>query len=174
MSNQINRNYFYGDKVYLREMTLEDMPYILKWRNDPDIKKWMFIQNDITIEEHLKWFKTRKDRLDYIICDKSNDKPIGTVNFSNIQSKKPEAGKMLGDKSYWGGGYAKDAFSLWLAFGFNKLLFEKIMIKTMANNHANIFLNEKLGFRKIKSVKINISNDNIVDVVLMEKTNKHE
>ena len=40
-------------------MSEEDAPYIVEWRNDPEIKKWMFNQEEITIESHLNWF--RKD-----------------------------------------------------------------------------------------------------------------
>jgi len=137
-----------GERVLLRNMREDDAPYIIRWRNNPDIIKWMFNQNPLTLEEHIRWFysEEKQKRYDYIICDILNDKPIGSVCFNNIEGHKAELGKMIGDKNYEGKGYAKEAVSLWLDFGFNILRLTTIIAKTMSNNTANIKLNEKLGF----------------------------
>ena len=154
-----------GEKVYLRKMTEDDAPYIVEWRNDPDIKKWMFNQEEITIESHLNWFREKaSNRIDYIICDKKTDKPIGSVSFSNIEDKKAEAGKMIGNKEYRGKGYAKEAYILWLNYGFSELGFEEIYGRTMANNIPNIKLNEKIGFRKKRYSSISVKN-NIYEIL---------
>src|SRR5690554_5382937 len=123
-----------GTRVYLRRLTEEDSCYVVNWRNDPEIRKWMFNQQELTIENHLKWFRSVdfEKRLDYVICDLKNDVPIGTVNFVDIAQKSAEAGKMLGNKDYWGGGYAKEAFLLWLRFGFVRLELKRVIVQTMA------------------------------------------
>jgi RimJ/RimL family protein N-acetyltransferase len=161
----------YGRKVFLRPIELDDAAHIVRWRNDPEIKKWMFNQDQVTLESHLNWFGSqRQNRIDFVICDIENEKPIGTLNFINIKDKKAEAGKMLGDKEYWGKGYAKEAFTLWIDFGFLDLDFDLITVKTMADNTGNIKLNEKLGFKEVNRSFREISFGNVVEFIQMEKT----
>lgn len=162
-----------GKRVYLRPMCEADASYIVKWRNDPEIKKWMFNQQDLTIEGHLNWFHSLdfNERLDYIICDLKSDTPIGTVNFVDINQGSAEGGKMLGNKDYWGGGYAKEAFLLWLKFGFYQLKLKKIFIRTMATNQANIKLNERLGFKYVEETTLS-HNENMYKILIMELSAK--
>ena len=167
MDKQISSTYTRGEKVFLREMTRDDADYIVKWRNDPAIQKWMFNRDHITKEGHLRWFENRENRIDFMICEVRSDKPIGTVNFTNIEKQKAEAGKMLGDKSYWGGGYAKEAFILLLNIGFNDLGFTEIYIKTMSQNKPNIGLNLKLGFNEINRFPKEVSGNSIVEELVM-------
>lgn len=159
----------FGERVYLRNMLEEDASDIVKWRNDPAIRKWMFNQELLTIEKHLKWFhdKNTLSRIDYVICDNITDKAIGTVNFTNIEKNKAEAGKMLGNKDYWGKGYAKESFLLWLKYGFETLGFNSIYVRTMIDNIPNIKLNEKLGFETKEQARISYSNKTY-DILLME------
>lgn len=158
MDKQISSKYLTGEKVFLREMKYEDAQFIVKWRNDPEIQKWMFNQNDITVDEHLSWFNKRENRIDYVICSTLEGKPIGTVNFINIEGRRAEAGKMIGEKEFWGGGYAKEAFILWLNIGFHDLKFDEIYVKTMSHNKPNIGLNNKLGFIEKERMNKEISN----------------
>lgn len=158
-----------GERVYLRPMVEDDASYVVKWRNDPSIRKWMFNQELLTVESHLKWFfnKDNSNRFDYIICDKATNNPIGTLNFTNIENDTAEAGKMIGNKDYWGKGYAKESFILWLKYGFEKIGLSKIYVRTMVNNIPNIKLNEKLGF-KIKEETIILHDENRYNVLIME------
>ena len=150
------KNLIEGEKVFLREMEIADSDYVVKWRSDNEILKWMKKQDKITLNSHKQWFSSPKlDRVDYIICDQNTKKPIGTLNFTNIDGQVAEAGKMLGDKAYWGGGYAKEAFSLWIDFGFKFLKLEKIYIHTREDNVGNIILNQKLGFLKSEISSVN-------------------
>jgi len=167
MDKLISSKFTKGDKVFLRDMTTDDAKNIVKWRNDPAIQKWMFTQDKLTIEGHLNWFKKRENRIDYMICEIEEGTPIGTVNYINIEEKRAEAGKMLGDKSYWGGGYAKEAFILWLNIGFNELNFDEIYVKTMSHNNPNIGLNRKLGFIEKESRTKEITRNQKVEELVM-------
>ena len=160
-----------GPKLLLRPMILSDANKVVEWRNDKDILKWMFKKNKISIEDHINWFNSRKNRYDYIIIDKIKNKPIGTVNYvlSSINKFEAEAGKLIGERQYWGKGYAKEAFKIWINFGFNKLFLNKIIVKTNANNLANIGLNKSLGFKKIKMI---YENKNEILLMSIKKNEK--
>ena len=46
-----------------------------------------------------------------------------------------------------GRGYAKEAFKIWIDFGFDSINLDKIIVNTKSNNKVNIALNTKLGFK---------------------------
>lgn len=169
MIKKAKNKILYSDRIYLRKMIKDDASSIVEWRNDPEIKKWMFNQEDLTIEKHLEWHKKQiaSNRIDYMIYDIKNKQCIGTVNFINIKGGQAEAGKMLGNKNYWGGGYAKEAFRLWLNHGFDNLRFKKISVRTLINNIPNIKLNENLGFKIKEKIIINQSGK-VYPVLIME------
>lgn len=169
---RVRSGLYESGRIMLRPMKEEDAEYVVKWRNDPEIKKWMFNQEELTIEKHLKWFRLpRKGRMDYVICDKETEKPIGTVNFTNIKDKTAEAGKLLGDFSYLGKGYAKEAFGLWIDVGFNVFGFENIYVLTQTLNKRNIALNKKLGFKETEQ-KMITRNGKIFSVIKMDIRNE--
>jgi RimJ/RimL family protein N-acetyltransferase len=132
-------------------MRLEDAEYIVCWRSDPDIIANIFSREPLTLEFHLKWFNSpRQNRLDYVICLRDDEKPIGTVNFVDIDlhNLKAEAGKMVGNKSVWGKGLAKEACILWLSYGFKELGLNRIYTRILSHNIASIELDKKLGFKQ--------------------------
>jgi RimJ/RimL family protein N-acetyltransferase len=158
-----------GNRVFLRKMNEADADSIVLWRNDPEIKKWMFSQEDVSVQTHSEWFSNQNEsnRLDYMICDMNTKKPIGTVNYVNIGDYTAEAGKLLGDKAYWGLGYAKEAFRLWLSYGFSQLKFKKIYVRTMINNVSNIKLNTNLGF-SVKEESVFRIDNKVIPILVME------
>lgn len=158
-----------GEKIYLRQMCEEDAPYIVEWRNDPEIRKWMFNQEELTIEKHLEWFNYRRDnRLDYMICLIESGLPIGTVNYTIKDGRVAESGRILGNKEYWGLGYAKEAALLWLKVGFYNFGFKKVIAKTKCENEANIRLNKKLGFVISDKAYIKLIHDRTEEIYIME------
>ena len=50
---------------------------------------------------------------------------------------------MIGNKEYRGKGYAKEAYILWLNYGFSELGFEEIYGSNAHNNIPNIKLKSK-------------------------------
>lgn len=138
-----------SERILIRDMREEDASFVTSWRNDPEIKKWFMTVNDITIEQHLDWFRQEKpNRLDCMVCIRSTGKAIGTVNIRNVTSVDAEAGKMIGDKEFWGKGYASEAFKLWIDYCIKDLKLTRLFIVTNEHNISNIKLNEKLGFKK--------------------------
>ena len=61
-----NRTYQAGPYTYRNFITLslEEKLMILRERNHPDVKKWMFTKEDITEEDHLAYIEGLKNRDD--------------------------------------------------------------------------------------------------------------
>ena len=75
------------------DLKLEEKEMILKWRNHPDIRKWMYNQDEIKLEEHLNFIdslKLRKDKL-YFLVKKEDDfidepNPVIIAGFGHFGS----------------------------------------------------------------------------------------
>jgi RimJ/RimL family protein N-acetyltransferase len=160
-----------GSRLTLRPMVEDDAELIVQWRNDPEIMKWMFAQWTITVSSHLHWFRARGDgRIDYIICLKNDLLPIGTINLAHINrvGKTAETGRILGDKTQWGKGYAQEAYILWLHFAFFKIELETVYSRTLTSNVRNIVANRRLGFEILSVEKsVELGAGRVADIVTM-------
>lgn len=136
-------------RLWLRPMCRDDAEVVVAWRNEPSTAK-MFFSPPPDIDDHRAWFDgDRVDRVDYMIVRRDEQRPIGVVNFKDIDQTEScaEAGKLLGDRDSRGQGMAKEAFAAWLLYGFGSLGLRRVRIRTRSDNTANIHLNRKLGFK---------------------------
>ncbi len=130
-------------------MRRDDAELVVSWRTEPSTAA-MFFSAPPTLEEHLRWFDgPRWGRADYMVVRKDEARPIGVVNFKSIDKKRgcAEAGKLIGDLNSRGLGMATESFAAWLMYGFEMLELRQVLVRTRADNAANIALNKKLGFR---------------------------
>ena len=76
-------------------------------------------------------------------------KPIGALAYldCDIDQKRAELRKLIGDPEFRGMGLAEEATRLWIAYGINALRLEKIAVSTLQTHINNIKLNEKVGFQ---------------------------
>ena len=141
--------YCEGEKVYLRQVCLDDVPLVVKWKNDPYVKRMTLTPDtSITIEnqgEDIKRAIKADTELYLIIVVKETNQPIGYVriNFWEGQSGNVWLRYALGEER--GRGYGSDALKC-----FIKKLFQKGVHRFDTevygfNTVAQNFL-EKLGF----------------------------
>jgi len=145
---------FKGFRVYLRALELDDYKNSIKWRRDDEI--WdMVVGPKYYVSEayEKKWvedaiFKV-SNKLVLAVCLKETDKHIGYVYLTNIDMKNRSASfaKLIGEKEYWGKGFAKEATMLMLYHGFYVLGLERIEARQLSHNKASIKVNEKCGFK---------------------------
>ena len=63
------------------DLKLEEKEMILKWRNHPEIRKWMYNQDEIKLEEHLSFIESLNTKEDKFY--------FGNLKISEQQSPKP-------------------------------------------------------------------------------------
>ena len=57
----------------------------LVWRNNENIKRWMYSQDDIKLEDHLSYIDSLEVLIDkQYLTVKKNDRYIGVIDFTNI------------------------------------------------------------------------------------------
>ena len=71
------------------DMSLEEKKMVLEWRNHEEIRKWMYNQDEISLDEHLKFIQNLEFNpfKQYLIVKKGNEF-IGVIDFIFDYQKK--------------------------------------------------------------------------------------
>jgi len=75
---------------------------------------------------------------------------IGNISLQSINwiNRSAELAIVIGEKEYWGKGYATDSLRILIEHGFDKLNLHRIWSGTAATNKGMIIVFEKLGMRQ--------------------------
>ena len=142
-----------GEKVFLRPSQMKDTPLIVKWRNNENVSRNFVFQEIFTNEMHENWMRTKVacgDVVQYIIVEKEENLPIGSVFFRDIDLKNHSAeyGIFIGEDSARGNGYGSETAKLFVDFGLSKLNLHRIMLRVFADNLQAIHSYQNAGFQK--------------------------
>lgn len=128
------------------KLTDEEKRLVLDWRNSDRIRLKMNNKEIISLEKHLTWLETLKNREDsiYYLCF-VDDTPIGVFDFTNIDkdNKSCVGGAYIGDTDYLGFGIVQ-CFYIFV-YAFEKQNWEKIFADVLKSNkrvykmHKQIF-----------------------------------
>ena len=161
-----------GKRVYLRPIMHKDAQgNYPSWLNDEDVCRY---------NSHGNIVYTREMALEYIdkitnnplyavfaICLRENDKHIGNISLQQIskQNKSAEFAILMGDKTQWDKGYAKEASKLLFDYGFGQLDLHRIYCGTSEANIAMQRLALSLGMElEGKRKEAMIKNDKFYDI----------
>lgn len=164
--------------MLLRPITREDTPLIVKWRNSGAVRENFIFRETFTEEMHNHWLDTKVasgEVVQYIIVDKSDQKPVGSVYFRDISEKNRSAeyGIFIGEDSARGKGLGKEAIRLFTDFGFDTLGLHRISMRVLDRNEASIKVNESLGFvREGVFRDMELLDGEYRDVIFMAKLGK--
>ena len=141
-----------ANKVYLRLMEDNDVPYKVKWINDPKIRHTLNFDYPISEIGTKKWLHSvagDSSRKDFIVCNIENDVPIGYCGLISIDFKngKAESYMGIGEKEFQGKGLGYEIRKILLDYAFFELNLNKVYAYVWKENTAMIKLNEKVGFQ---------------------------
>ncbi|NQS76238.1 MAG: GNAT family N-acetyltransferase [Peptococcaceae bacterium] len=141
-----------GVHVYLRLMEEKDVMCKVKWINDPEVRKtlnFIYPISEIATKQWLNRVASDTSRKDFIVCLKENDKQIGYAGLLNIdiRNSKAESYMGIGEKDYWGKGYAKEIRKILLEYVFLELALNKVYSYVWTKNEKVINLNKAFGFK---------------------------
>jgi RimJ/RimL family protein N-acetyltransferase len=95
------------EQLYFEVFSKQYLDKSWEWLNDPEIR---YATNTpiFTKDEQVSWFKSLKDKTDYLIWGVAvNDIKIGVVGLKNITDTTAEFFTYIGEKSFWGKGFGK-------------------------------------------------------------------
>lgn len=132
----------------IRHMVHADLERVLAWRNHPDVRRFMYTQHEITLDEHQRWFeRTLPDPKKHLLVFEVNQQPQGFVNFSEVEN---------GGIADWGFYAAPDASKgsgrqlgrAALNHAFTQLKLHKVCGEALAYNERSIQFHQSLGFKQ--------------------------
>jgi len=139
-----------GMQVMLRPLLKEDIPLLLKWINDPEVRQYLasyLPMMEADEEEWLEKLHTRKP-MDIVLGIMVDGSLIGTIGLHTIDWRHRTAttGTLIGEKTCWGKGYGTEAKMLLLHYAFNTLNLRKICSSVLAFNERSLRYALKCGY----------------------------
>ena len=147
---------YYGEKVKLRALEMEDLDIILKHWNNLELRQYLNSQIPMSKHAERKWLERatvqdpwRDGGMTLAIEDKTNGQFLGTVSFFDIdkQHKKAEFGIAIHNPDNLGKGYGTDTTRVMLWIAFHILGLNSIHLITLKGNVRGQKAYEKAGFK---------------------------
>ena len=134
------------DACQIRRVTEGDLPMLLAWRNHADVRRYMFNQHEIGLDEHRNWFaKASQDPSRCLLIVEEEKQAIGYAQFSKVEE---------GGIADWGfyaqpgapKGTGRKLGTMALNHAFGPLGLHKVCGQAIASNLASITFHQRLGF----------------------------
>jgi len=138
-------------------LTLNEKKEVLKWRNHPEIRKWMYNKEEIPLKNHLESIESLKNDKSRLYFKVDN---IGIINYK-ITNNIAEIGLHKNPEKK---GVGKILMQKLIDYGFNELNLKKLILYVFENNETAINLYKNFGFietdKKDNLIKMELKNEN--------------
>jgi len=141
-----------GRHVNLRRMKIDDVPNVIKWRQDAELSRYydeLPINTPLEIEHEIRANLNSPKRLDFVIETKRGD-TIGMVYLMNIswKNKNTELHIKVGESEKRRFIFGAEASFLLLLYSFNNLNMHKVYGRTLEYARESERLIRDVGFEK--------------------------
>lgn len=143
-----------GTKVRLRPFEERDLDHIMEWVNDAEVTRSLLVgrypmtrtMEKAWLDERLKGSTTE---VSLVIETLAGDYLGGIGYFHILQLERhAELGLVIGRKAEWGKGFAREAMSLFVDYGFEQLNFNLIYLTVLPQNPRAQKIYSGLGFKE--------------------------
>ncbi|OCL83071.1 UDP-4-amino-4,6-dideoxy-N-acetyl-beta-L-altrosamine N-acetyltransferase [Arcobacter porcinus] len=136
------------------DLSLEEKNMVLAWRNSPEIRKWMYSQDEISLNHHLDFIESLKineDKLYFLV--KKEEEFIGVIDFTGLKTKDVYFGFYGKPNAFLGVGRVLEQISI--DFAFNVLKIDKLKLEVFEDNIQVRNLHKKYSFKEIGERVVN-------------------
>lgn len=145
-------NYPQGPRIGISEFTIDDLPAVHDYTADPEVSQWS-TWGPNTLDQTADFIglaaqaQFQEAREAYSLAAVADGQVIGSLGIWTTDShdRNGELGFTF-HRAHWGKGYATEAVSLLLDFGFETLEFARIAATCHPDNAGSIRVLEKSGF----------------------------
>lgn len=134
----------------IRPVTWTDKQTLLGWRNLESVRKFMYTDHMISVDEHEVWFaKMMASSTEQYHIFLYKDQPIGTISFSqiNLQHQRCSWAFYLGERNVPRGCGSVMEY-LAIEFAFSNIGITKLYCEVLSLNSTVISLHNKFGFSR--------------------------
>jgi RimJ/RimL family protein N-acetyltransferase len=154
-----------GERVRLRAVRERDLPLLVRWMNDPEVRYWLHHSDrpDATVESVRGRFGLSGDAFtnmvwmietlrvlphDPALSGQAEGRAVGHVGLLGVDQhhKRAELAISIGETDCWSRGYGTDAIRAVLRHGFEEMGLRRVDLYTDADNARGIRCYEKCGF----------------------------
>jgi [ribosomal protein S5]-alanine N-acetyltransferase len=168
-----------SERLILKPLSLSFLSKeYVNWMNDTEVNEFLSSGGDYSLHK-LKVFLSEVEKneiLFWAVIIKHSGKHIGNIKIDPVEIKHGicEYGIMMGDKTEWGKGFAKESSKLVIEFCFKSLNLRKMNLGVIESNKRAVKLYEKLNFI-VEGKLINhvSSNGQFVNVLRMALFNQN-
>lgn len=140
------------ERLILRPITLADAQNVYEYASDPEVAKYMIFPTHTSIADSIKWLENvpdefaRKERINFAITQKPDEKFIGACSFHHIsvEHRRIEIGYVL-NRKYWGTGYMTEAVREMIRFAFEELQMHRVAATCDLDNVRSTRVMERCG-----------------------------
>jgi RimJ/RimL family protein N-acetyltransferase len=136
-------------RVYLKPLCLEDANgNYPSWLNDKEVCRYnshgeVLYTKEMAVE-YIKSVQNSSTCRVFAVCLNSG-KHIGNISLQDIKDSSAEFAILMGEKEFWGKGYAREAGEVLLRYGFEVLNLKSVYCGTSLSNIAMQKLAKALG-----------------------------
>ena len=149
----------YGERVRLRRIERADLPHLVEWLNDPEIRRHLAFVYPLSLTEEDDWYAAtlklepaaRPFAIEARVGASAAEEwtLLGSTGYHAIdwRQRSGEPGIFVGRKDVWGRGFGTDAFRALVRWGVDELNLNRIWVRVYEDNVRAIRCYEKIGFR---------------------------
>jgi ribosomal-protein-alanine N-acetyltransferase len=140
-----------GERVALRSFRRPDLPRVIGWRNDPEVRLGaLWPESPFGAREGERWLRAisrARTRVTLGVELRHEGRLVGLTNLSGIDGGAASAhfGIVVGDKACWGRGIARETLGLMMeraaAMGLRR-----VVLEVARDNARAVALYEHFGF----------------------------
>ncbi|MFF8958897.1 GNAT family N-acetyltransferase [Streptomyces sp. NPDC014894] len=141
-----------GELVGLRALEPSDAEALWRWNHDPEVMRWMDDGHPQSLARTRASLEERpRNAYGDVLLGIEATEDARLIGLIRLRDAEPETGcadldVYLGEKEYWGRGFATDAMRRACRYGFEDMRLHKISLTVVTENHAARRVYEKVGF----------------------------
>lgn len=141
-------------RLYLRAFEIEDHIKIHEWRQDEEIKNNFsgtpLFSSSLNEKNWVEGKIFDKNNANCAICLKDTNEFIGCIFLNDIDyhNRSGHIPIFMGEKQYWGKGYATDARILMLKYALIDRGLERVWARVIEGNEGALRMLQKTGYKK--------------------------
>jgi [ribosomal protein S5]-alanine N-acetyltransferase len=149
----------FGDRLYLRELTEDDVPAWFERASDPESAVLAGDPIPESIDMGVHWLQRHRERfrqqaaIRWAIVPNGSTDSVGTIGLTitSNEQRSAELGIVIG-RAAWGKGIGTSAAHLVIEYAFSTLGLAEIQAEVLRRNLASRRLLEKVGFQLLRSI----------------------
>jgi RimJ/RimL family protein N-acetyltransferase len=141
-----------GELVRLRAFEPEDADALWRWNHDPDVMRWMDQYYVNSLDRARRGLADReRNAFGDVLYAVETLADATLIELVRLRDAEPEIGAAeldiyLGEKAYWGRGFATDAMRTICRYGFASMRLHRLGLTVVEANEAARKVYAKVGF----------------------------